>query len=87
MFDPNVGLGDVDASAIEDTRLLGYDPMIPPALIQEEIPSVSLHKFSFLAAKYIFVFFRVEFDMLVPRINENSSHYPSSNPRHSFRKR
>jgi hypothetical protein len=56
MFDPNVGLGGVEVDAIEDIRLYGYDPMIPPALIQEEIPAVSLHKFSFFAA-IIFVFF------------------------------
>jgi hypothetical protein len=39
------GNGEVlDRTIAEDTRLYGYDPMIPPALIQEEIPAVSLTK-------------------------------------------
>jgi len=40
MFDANGGSGGTDSAAAEDTRLYGYDPMIPPALIQEEIPTV-----------------------------------------------
>ena len=40
MFDANLGLGGSDTGLAEDTRLYGYDPMIPPALIQEEIPAV-----------------------------------------------
>ena len=42
MFDANVGVGETDNGVAEDTRLYGYDPMIPPALIQEEIPAVCL---------------------------------------------
>lgn len=38
MFDANVVA--VDDETAEDTRVMGYDPMIPPALIQEEIPAV-----------------------------------------------
>lgn len=41
MFDANGGSGGTDNAIAEDTRLYGYDPMIPPALIQEEIPAVS----------------------------------------------
>ena len=40
MFDANVGVAGADNGNAEDTRLYGYDPMIPPALIQEEIPAV-----------------------------------------------
>ena len=40
MFDPNVGVGRAENEVAEDTRLHGYDPLIPPALIQEEIPQV-----------------------------------------------
>jgi len=45
MFDANGGRGGVDNSVAEDTRLYGYDPMIPPALIQEELPAVSPPEF------------------------------------------
>jgi hypothetical protein len=41
MFDANGGRGGIDDAVAEDTRLYGYDPMIPPALIQEELPAVS----------------------------------------------
>ena len=41
MFDANGGRGGVDDGVAEDTRLYGYDPMIPPALIQEELPAVT----------------------------------------------
>ena len=41
VFDANGGVGGTDNGVAEDTRLYGYDPMIPPALIQEEIPQVS----------------------------------------------
>jgi hypothetical protein len=40
MFDANGEFGGTDDSIAEDTRLFGYDPMIPPALIQQEIPTV-----------------------------------------------
>jgi len=40
MFTANGGVEGVAVSIAEDTRLYGYDPMIPPALIQEEIPTV-----------------------------------------------
>ena len=42
MFDANGGSGGTDNGVAEDTRLYGYDPMISPALIQEEIPAVLL---------------------------------------------
>lgn len=42
MFDANGGIGGIDSTLAEDIRLLGYDPMIPPAIIQEEIPAVRL---------------------------------------------
>jgi hypothetical protein len=41
MFGPRAGVGGT-IDGLEDTRLYGYDPMIPPALIQEEIPAVCL---------------------------------------------
>jgi hypothetical protein len=41
VFDANGGVGGTDNGVAEDTRLYGYDPMIPPALIQEEIPQVN----------------------------------------------
>jgi hypothetical protein len=41
MFDANGGRGGVDDGVAEDTRLYGYDPVIPPALIQEELPAVT----------------------------------------------
>jgi len=41
VFDANGGVGGTDSEVAEDTRLYGYDPMIPPALIQEEIPQVN----------------------------------------------
>jgi hypothetical protein len=40
MFDANGDFGGTDNNIAEDTRLFGYDPMIPPALIQQEIPTV-----------------------------------------------
>ena len=40
MFDTNGMDRTGDDDAAEDTRVIGYDPMIPPALIQEEIPAV-----------------------------------------------
>jgi hypothetical protein len=40
MFDANGELGGTDDGIAEDARVLGYDPMIPPALIQQEIPTV-----------------------------------------------
>lgn len=48
MFDANSDGRGVDSSEPEDTRLYGYDPMIPPALIQEEIPAVDLPKANYL---------------------------------------
>lgn len=42
MFDANGAAGGVDSAAPEDMRVIGYDPMITPALIQEEIPAVCL---------------------------------------------
>ena len=42
MFDANGGVGGTDNGMSEDTRVYGYDPMIPPALIQQEIPTVSI---------------------------------------------
>jgi hypothetical protein len=44
MFDANSDGRGVDNNEPEDTRLHGYDPLIPPALIQEEIPAVGLPK-------------------------------------------
>ena len=40
VFDAN-GVGEIDNGVPEDTRLYGYDPLITPALIQEELPQVS----------------------------------------------
>jgi hypothetical protein len=40
MFDGNGATTPTDDDTAEDTRVMGYDPMIPPALIQEEIPAV-----------------------------------------------
>jgi hypothetical protein len=42
MFDANCGTRGMDNTDAEDIRLLGYDPMLPPAIIQEEIPAVHL---------------------------------------------
>ena len=44
MLDADGEVGAMDATIAEDKRVLGYDPMIPPALIQEEIPMVCLRR-------------------------------------------
>jgi len=43
MFDTTGMDRTVDHDTAEDTRVVGHDPMIPPALIQVEIPAVTAH--------------------------------------------
>jgi len=75
MFDTNGMDRTVDNDTAEDTRVVGYDPMIPPALIQEEIPAVTTH----LA--------RVQLTRADPRIIANGLHRPPGNSTHPRRKR
>ena len=53
MFDANSDGRGADNIEPEDTRLYGYDPMIPPALIQEEIPAVDLPKDNYLPQFFV----------------------------------
>jgi hypothetical protein len=77
MFDANGGLGGTDDGIAEDARVLGYDPMIPPALIQQEIPTVPtpLPISSPPPLSHANM-------VLVLRIIENGPYNPSRNPKY-----
>jgi hypothetical protein len=80
MFDANGGLGGTDDGIAEDSRVRGYDPLIPPALIQQEIPTVFIP----LLTSTFFVYANI---VLVRRIIEDGPCYPSRNPEYSHRER
>jgi len=89
MFDANGLPGGTDGNGVEDTRLYGYDPMIPPAVLQEEIPSVCPSLTTCISSLACLrpTCGWTTIDVLVRRIIENSSIGPSRNPKYPTRER